>query len=79
MSRIQVFVLGSISRRIRETVGLEVPLERISSSVLQRPAARPRFSALESRILRLDGYESLPDWEEALKQYLAGAAVAADS
>lgn len=67
------------ARRIFETVGLEVPLERSSSSVLQRPAARPLFSALESRILRLDGYDSLPDWGEALKEYFACAPVAAVS
>jgi dTDP-4-dehydrorhamnose reductase len=67
------------AQRILETVGLELPLERIPSCVLQRPAARPRFSALESQILRFDGYDSLPHWGEALKEYFAGAVVAVNS
>ncbi len=58
-----------------EAAGLEAPMERISSFALQRPAARPSFSALNNLILRLDGYELLPDWREALKEYFAGAPV----
>ena len=64
------------ARRILEAAGLEAQIERISSSVLHRPAARPPFSALENLVLRLDGYELLPDWREGLKEYFAGAPVA---
>jgi len=61
--------------RVLETVGLEAQLERISSSALQRPAARPPFSVLENLILRFDGYDLLPEWREALKEYFAGTPV----
>ena len=57
--------------KILETAGLEARLERISSSALNRTAARPRFSALENLVLRLDGCGLLPDWREALKEYFA--------
>jgi dTDP-4-dehydrorhamnose reductase len=60
---------------ILEAAGVEARLERISSSALQRPAARPSFSALNNLVLRLDGYELLPDWREALKEYFARAPV----
>lgn len=63
------------ARRILEVAGLEARIERISSSVLQRPAARPPFSVLENLILRLDGYDLLPEWKEALKEYFAVAPV----
>jgi len=60
---------------ILEAADLEAPMERISSSTLQLPAARPSFSALNNLVLRLDGHELLPDWRAALKEYFAGVPV----
>jgi dTDP-4-dehydrorhamnose reductase len=63
------------ARGILEMAALRVPVENIASSELPRAAVRPRFSALENLILRLDGYDRLPEWKEGLKEYFAGAPV----
>jgi dTDP-4-dehydrorhamnose reductase len=59
---------------LRQVAGLMkadfVPLTRISSAELQRPARRPRNSRLANTRLEAEGLGLLPPWEDALRRYL---------
>jgi len=50
--------------------GSSVSVKPITSEQLNRPARRPKFSVLENRVWRLQGWGSLRHWKEALKDYL---------
>jgi len=50
--------------------GSSVRVKPITSEQLNRPARRPKFSVLENRVWRLQGWEPLRHWKEALKDYL---------
>jgi dTDP-4-dehydrorhamnose reductase len=58
---------GSLERLAR------VPLERISTAELGRPAARPRNSRLANTRLEAEGFGLLPPWQDALRRYLLRA------
>ncbi len=45
-------------------------VKEIDASSLQRPAARPLFSALDNRALRLAGDPGLRPWRDALAEYV---------
>jgi dTDP-4-dehydrorhamnose reductase len=49
-------------------------VKRVSTADLERPAARPLYSALDNRALRLSGLPGLRPWTEALAEYLEGDA-----
>jgi len=48
----------------------DVRVKPISSEELNRPAKRPKFSVLDNCVWRLQGWQPLRDWREALKDYL---------
>ncbi len=48
----------------------DVLVKPITSEELNRPAKRPRFSALENSVRKLQGWKPLRHWKEALKDYL---------
>jgi len=50
--------------------GSGVLVKPISSEKLNRPAKRPKFSVLDNYVWRLQGWEPLRHWKEALKDYL---------
>jgi len=50
--------------------GSGVLVKPISSEKLNRPAKRPKFSVLDNYVWRLQGWEPLRYWKEALKDYL---------
>jgi len=60
------------AREILDLAGMrELPISRISSADLDRPAHRPAYSILDcSRLSSLRG-QSLPDYHDALRRYLA--------
>jgi len=50
--------------------GSSVRVKPITSEQLNRLARRPKFSVLENRVWRLQGWKPLRHWKEALKSYL---------
>lgn len=60
------------AREVLDLAGMaEVPISRISSTELDRPAPRPAYSILDcSRLTRLRG-QCLPDYRDALRRFLA--------
>ena len=50
--------------------GSGVLVKPITSEKLNRPARRPKFSVLDNYVWRLQGWEPLRHWKEALKDYL---------
>ena len=48
----------------------DVHVNPITSEKLNRPARRPKFSVLDNYVWRLQGWEPLRHWKEALKDYL---------
>ncbi len=59
------------TREILKLVGMgKVEVIPITSEELARPAARPKFSVLENRCLKLSLGNGMREWKEALKDYL---------
>ena len=48
----------------------DVRVKPISSEELNRPAKRPKFSVLDNCVWRLQGWQPLRHWKEALREYL---------
>lgn len=64
------------ARTILTMAGLNnVKARPISTSELNRPAPRPAYSVLDNYCMRLEGFQELRPWEEALKEYLANSKV----
>lgn len=53
-----------------ERLGLNTKVDRTTSDAFVRPAPRPRNSRLENRWMRLCGGPSMPNWTEALDDFL---------
>jgi dTDP-4-dehydrorhamnose reductase len=51
--------------------GLKPPLERQTTAQLGRTAPRPSYSVLDNEGLRRLGIDVMPDWRQALQDYLA--------
>jgi dTDP-4-dehydrorhamnose reductase len=51
--------------------GLTTSIHPQTTEELNRPAPRPTYSVMANRALRLAGLQTLPPWQEALKNYLA--------
>jgi dTDP-4-dehydrorhamnose reductase len=59
-----------VAGEILKLTGISVPLTAISAAGLERPASRPRFSALDyARYTALTG-RVMPHWREGLEAYL---------
>lgn len=60
------------TKEILRQLGLEkVPVVPISSAETNRPAPRPRNSRLENARLKRESIELLPQWQDAVRRYLA--------
>ena len=51
--------------------GIEQKVTPCSTADFPRPAPRPANSRLEKRMLRLSGLPPMPDWHDALREFLA--------
>jgi dTDP-4-dehydrorhamnose reductase len=60
------------ARAIFEEAGAKVRVRAITTEELGRPAPRPRYSVLDCGKLARDTGVRLPEWREALKEYLKG-------
>ena len=56
---------------ICEAAGVRVPVARISSAQLERPARRPAHSVLDTSKLQDAIGQALPQWRDAMERYLA--------
>ena len=52
--------------------GIDQKVIPCTTSEFPRPAPRPANSRLEKRMLRLCGLPPMPDWRDALRDFLAG-------
>ena len=52
--------------------GIDQKVIPCTTSEFPRPAPRPANSRLEKRMLRLCGLPPMPDWRDALREFLAG-------
>lgn len=60
----------TFAKTIYELAGIQTKVEPCSTVDFPRPARRPGFSKLDNHFWRLNGYEALRDYKEALKDYL---------
>lgn len=58
--------------KILEYGNIDVKIDKISSSELNLPAQRPKYSVLDNFMLNLIGKNNFKDWEESLCEYLKG-------
>jgi len=58
------------SKHILKIKGSKVGVEPITTSELNRPAARPKNSVLKNFMWELAGFELMRNWKDALKDYL---------
>lgn len=60
------------AKEIFETAGVKkIKVNRISTEELNRPAPRPKYSVLDNYCWRLEGYNKLRSYKEALKEYIS--------
>ena len=64
---------------IVQRCGLNVQLERAKTGTLGEKARRPLYSVLDNRHLRAVGIDELPDWQDALSDYLLAKGYPSDS
>jgi len=62
---------------IFEETGTEVKLEKASQGDFPSPVKRPDFSILENARLKEQGLDVMPQWRDALREYLAASPPAA--
>ncbi|EJW18349.1 dTDP-4-dehydrorhamnose reductase [Paenibacillus alvei] len=58
------------AQAIFELSNIPVIVEPCTTEQFQRPATRPRYSAMESMAIRVNGFDPLRSWREALKEYI---------
>lgn len=58
------------AKAIFEEAGLDIRVNSITTEQFQRPALRPAYSVLGNMAIRLNGFNPLPPWREALKNFL---------
>ena len=57
------------ARLILELAGLKVPVRPCETREYPRPAPRPANSVLENRLLKLQGLDLMPSWQDAYHQF----------
>jgi len=55
---------------IFKQAGLNVKVKPVSSKEFPRPAKRPKNSVLENYMLKLEGLDIMPPWEESLERFM---------
>ncbi|KRE51050.1 dTDP-4-dehydrorhamnose reductase [Paenibacillus sp. Soil724D2] len=58
------------AQAIFEEAGLVVRLERCTTEEFPRPAPRPRYSVMDHMSIRVNGFQDLRPWREALRNFL---------
>jgi len=59
------------AKTIFELTGTRVSLKPTSAKEFPSPVKRPRYSVLENKHLREQDIDIMPDWREALEDYLS--------
>lgn len=49
---------------------LHIKLERTDTASLGRPAPRPLYSVLDNYVSRIEGFNQMPPWQEAVRRFL---------
>ncbi|MGE7853169.1 dTDP-4-dehydrorhamnose reductase [Bacillus paramycoides] len=58
------------AKEIFEQSNIEIVVNPLTTEDFPRPAARPKYSVLDKGMIEQNGFESFPDWKEALKDFL---------
>ena len=58
------------AREVFRIEGLSVKVDPCNTQEFLRPAPRPAFSAMEHQAIRLNGFEPMRNWNDALREYL---------
>lgn len=59
------------AQAIFEEAGLKAQADPCTTEEFPRPAPRPRFSVMDHGAIRVNGFNDLPEWREALRSFLA--------
>lgn len=59
------------AKEICEFAGLDISIKPITTKELNRPALRPEYSILDNYHWKLEGYQPLRTYKEALREYLS--------
>ena len=62
---------ADFAEEIFSILGIAQKVERCTTAEFPRPAPRPANSRLEKMALRLAGLSPMPDWRDALREFLA--------
>ncbi|MBD2871534.1 dTDP-4-dehydrorhamnose reductase [Paenibacillus arenilitoris] len=58
------------AKAIMEEAGSNAVVESCTTEQFPRPAPRPTFSVMDHMAIRLNGFDDLPTWRDALKRFL---------
>lgn len=58
------------AKEIFEIANIDIRVNPITTEELKRPAPRPKYSVLDNYCWKLEGYESLRPYKEALREYM---------
>lgn len=61
------------AKAIFEESGMSVAVEPCTTEEFPRPAPRPRYSVMDHCGIRVNGFEDLRGWREALREFLAAS------
>ena len=60
-----------LAEKIFEYAGVDCKVNGCTTEEFPRPAPRPHHSALDKMMLRITGLPPMPDWQSALKEFIA--------